>query len=74
MLDSVNLVQFKKAFRGNLSDMLVITEACVEKNPKSLTTGAGVISLSKSVILNDDSFFKNMKHGMGHGKVMRVEL
>ena len=34
MLDSVNLVQFKKAFRGNLSDMLVITEACVEKNNK----------------------------------------
>ncbi|PFX14400.1 Uncharacterized protein K02A2.6 [Stylophora pistillata] len=26
VLDSVNLVQFKKAFRGNLSDMLVITE------------------------------------------------
>ena len=32
MLDSVNFVQFKKAFRGNLSDMLVVTEACVEKN------------------------------------------
>ena len=35
-LDSVNLVQFKKAFRGNLSDMLVITEACVEKNTQVL--------------------------------------
>ena len=58
MLDSVNLVQFKKAFQGSLSDMLVITEACVEKN-KSLMTGTGVISLSKSVILNDDSFFKS---------------
>ena len=36
MLDSVNLVQFKKAFRGSLSDMLVITEACVEKNTQVL--------------------------------------
>ena len=36
MLDSVNLIQFKKAFRGSLSDMLVITEACVEKNTQVL--------------------------------------
>ena len=54
MLDSVNLVQFKKAFRGSLSDMLVITEACVEKNTQVLNDRHRcyflVISLSKKCI------------------------
>ena len=46
MPDSVNLLQFKKT--SSLSDMFVVTEACVEKNTKSLTTGTGVNSLSNS--------------------------
>ena len=59
MLDSVNLAQFKKAFRGSLSDMLVITEACVEKNTQVLNDRHRCYFLVKSVILNDDSFFKS---------------
>ena len=36
MLDSVNLIQFKKAIRGSLSDMFVVTDACVKKNTQVL--------------------------------------
>ena len=62
MLDSVNLVQFNKAFRGSLSDMLVITETCVEKNTQVLNDRhrcyflpfySNILELSKSYNLPD---------------------
>ena len=59
MLDSVNLVQFKKAFRGSLSDMLAITEACVEKNTQVLNDRYRCYFLVKKCYINDDSFFKS---------------